>query len=67
MCTPIACGSCEDVGPDPTCWGHGWDRQCQKMRHMNTGRSPQGSLLLLRAQVLQKAQAPNKGPSPIYP
>ena len=33
-------------GGPQICWGHSLDSQCQKMRHMNTGRSRQDSLLL---------------------
>ena len=37
------------------CWGHGSDHQCQKRRHMNTGRSRQGSLLLQRGAGAPKS------------
>jgi len=45
------------------CWGHGSDRQCRKMRHMTTGRSRQGSLLLQKGAGAQKPRAKKKRPS----
>ena len=49
------------------CWGHGLDRQCRKMRHMNTGRSRQGSLLKQKGAGAQKARSKKKRPSLFIP
>jgi len=49
------------------CWGHGSDHQCWKMRHMNTGRSRQGSLLLQKGAGTQKVHAKKKRPSLFIP
>ena len=43
----------------------GSDRQCRKMRHMNTRRSRQGSLFCRRAHVLRKRE--KKRPSLFIP
>ena len=37
------------------CWGHGSDHQSRKMKHMNTGRSRQGSLLLQKGAGTPKS------------
>ena len=37
------------------CWGYGSDHQSRKMRHMNTGRSRQGSLLLQKVMDTPKS------------
>ena len=52
---------------DRTCWGHGSDHQCRKMRHMNRGRSQQGSLLLHKGAGAQKARTKKKRPSLFIP
>ena len=44
------------------CWGDGSDRQCRKMRHLSTGTSRQGSLLLQKGAVTPKAHAKKKRP-----
>ena len=44
----------------------GSDYQCREVRHTNTGRSRQGSLLLQKGASAQKACAKKKDPT-IYP
>ena len=43
------------------------DCQCRKVRHMNTGRSRQGSLLLQKGAGTQKGQAKKERPSLFTP
>ena len=46
---------------------NGWDCHCRKMRHMNSGRSRQGSLFLQKGIGTQKAHAKKKRPSLFIP
>ena len=45
-----------------SCWGHGSDSQCRKMRHMNRGDLDKALYLCRRARVLKKPALRRKDP-----